>query len=48
MWVMPDLRVKVNGQATLNRDDSGLCVSAAQVPQGPVSVVQTQAKVKTG
>lgn len=47
MWILPDLRVKVGAQATLNRSDSGLCVSAAQVPQGPVSVVTTQARVKT-
>jgi hypothetical protein len=25
----------------------GLCLSAAQVPQGPVSIVNTQTKVKS-
>lgn len=45
-WLVADLRVTA-GSATLSEGDSGLCMSAANVPQGPVSVVNTQRKVST-
>lgn len=45
-WVMADMKVKA-GAATLSETSSGLCMSGANVPQGPVSIVVTQQKVKT-
>lgn len=41
-WVLSNLHTFVNGAPTLNADSAGLCLAADQVPQGPVSVVQTQ------
>ena len=46
-WIVSDMRVKVNGSPTLSQSSTGLCLSAAQVPQGPVSIVNTQANVKS-
>jgi hypothetical protein len=46
-WVMPDMRVRVNGTFTLSQSSVGICQSAAQVPQGLVSVVATQTRVKS-
>jgi hypothetical protein len=46
-WLVPDTRVKVNGNPTLSQSSVGLCLSAAQVPQGPVVVVNTQPKVQS-
>jgi predicted outer membrane repeat protein len=46
-WLVSDMRVKVNGSPTLSQSSTGHCLSAAQVPQGPVSIVNTQAKVKS-
>ena len=45
-WVLSDTSVTA-GSATLSDGDTGLCMSAAQVPQGPVSIVVTQQRVKT-
>jgi hypothetical protein len=45
-WIVPDTRVKA-GAATLSESDSGMCLSGANVPQGPVSVVNTQRRVRT-
>lgn len=41
-WIVTNLKTLVNGAPTLNAESSGLCLAADQVPQGPVSVVQTQ------
>jgi hypothetical protein len=46
-WVLSDLHVKA-GAATLSESSTGLCFSAQNVPQGPVSVVSTQTRVTTG
>ncbi len=46
-WLVPDTRVTVNGQPTLSRSSVGLCLSPAQVPQGPVLIVNTQATVQS-
>ena len=46
-WLVHDARVKVNGNPTLSRSSAGICLSAAQIPQGPVAVVSTQAKVQS-
>lgn len=47
LWVVTDLQAKVNGAATLSRGSTGICVSAAQLPQGQVVIVNTQMKVKS-
>ena len=46
-WLLTDLRATVGGIPTLSQGDSGLCLSAMQVPQGPVSVVATQARCQS-
>jgi hypothetical protein len=46
-WVMVDLRSKSDQGATLSQSSVGLCLSAAQVPQGPVSIVRTQTTVES-
>lgn len=43
-WLVPDSRVRVNGSYTLSRSSTGLCLSAAGVPQGQVILVTTQAR----
>ena len=45
-WVVADTRVKA-GSATLSESSTGLCVSGANAPQGPVSIVVTQQRVST-
>lgn len=44
-WVVPGLRGTAEGDSVLTTDSVGLCLSAANVPQGPVSVVFTQPRV---
>jgi len=46
-WLVPDLQTKVGGTATLSEGSSGLCLAATSVPQGPVSVTNTQTSVQT-
>ncbi len=46
-WLIPDNRVKVNGSQTLSRSSTGLCLSAAGAPQGPVIVINTQTRVQS-
>jgi len=46
-WLVTDLHATVGGQATLSTASSGLCLSAEQLPQGPVSISSTQPKVST-
>ncbi len=41
-WTVGDVKVKVDGQATLSQGSVGLCMSAMQVPQGAVIVANTQ------
>ena len=45
-WIVTDTRVKV-GPQTLSTGSQGLCLNAAQAPQGPVNIVKTQTKVKS-
>lgn len=45
-WAVGDARVKA-GAATLSASDTGLCMNAQNAPQGPVTVVNTQQRVKT-
>ena len=44
-WIVPDTRVRVNGNPTLSQSSVGLCLSAAQLPQGPVTVAGGQVRV---
>ena len=44
-WIVPDTRVRVNGSPTLSQSSVGLCLSAAQLPQGPVTVAGGQVRV---
>lgn len=46
-WVVTDLRVKVNGTPTLSRSSVGLCLSASQIPQGPVIIANTQVRAQS-
>jgi hypothetical protein len=46
-WLVTDMRTKVNNTPTLSKSSVGLCLSAEQLPQGPVSIVNTQAKTKS-
>jgi hypothetical protein len=45
-WLVADTRVKA-GAATLSASSTGLCMNGQNVPQGPVTVVNTQQRVKT-
>jgi hypothetical protein len=44
-WLVPSLRVRVNGQAVILRTSTGICQAADQAPQGPPSVIATQVQV---
>lgn len=46
-WLVTDLQVKAGGAATLSQSSVGICLSAAQIPQGPVVIVNTQTKVQS-
>lgn len=46
-WLVPDTRVRVNGSLSLSRSSTGLCLSAAQVPQGTVIVANTQSRTQS-
>ena len=43
-WVVTNARTKANGTPKLSQSCVGICLSAAQVPQGSVVVANTQAK----
>ena len=46
-WLVSDLRTTVNGLPTLSQSSAGLCLNAMQIPQGPVSIANTQLKTQT-
>ena len=47
-WVKADLQSKVDrSKATLSTASTGICYSAEQLPQGPVSIQSTQTVVLT-
>jgi hypothetical protein len=46
-WILTDMRVKVNSNATLSQSDVGFCQNALQVPQGPVVIANTQVKARS-
>jgi hypothetical protein len=41
-WLVIDSKTRVNGVPTLSQSSSGLCLNAAQIPQGPVVIMATQ------
>lgn len=41
-WVVWDTVMRVNGNPTLSEGSAGLCLSAARIPQGTVTVLSTQ------
>lgn len=45
-WLVPAMRVRVNGQAVILQSSTGLCQSAEQIPQGPPNVVVQQTRVR--
>jgi len=45
-WLTPATRVKVMGNPVLLKTSTGLCLSAAQIPQGPPNVVAAQIRAK--
>jgi hypothetical protein len=44
-WLMPALRVLVNGQPVILQTSTGLCQSAEQIPQGAPTVLVAQPRV---
>jgi hypothetical protein len=44
-WTLTNAKTKVNGTPTLSQSSKGQCLAADQVPQGEVSIVNTQSKV---
>jgi len=44
-WLVPAVRVLVNGQPVILQTSVGLCLSAEQIPQGPPTVLATQPRV---
>jgi hypothetical protein len=44
-WLVTNLKTDVNSTPTLSESSVGMCLSAEQIPQGPVSIITTQAKV---
>ena len=46
-WLVTDMRSKVNNIPTLSQTSTGLCLTAEQIPQGPVSIVNTQVKASS-
>jgi hypothetical protein len=46
-WIVPDARNRASGNFTLSQSSTGLCMSATGIPQGTVSVVNTQSQVRS-
>ena len=44
-WLVAAVRVTVNGQPVLVQTSTGLCQSVEQIPQGPPTILTTQARV---
>jgi hypothetical protein len=46
-WTVPDVQTTANSTPTLSESSVGLCLSAQQVPQGPVTIVAGQARAQS-
>ena len=44
-WLVPAVRVLINGQPALLQTSTGLCLAPDQAPQGPPTIVSTQVRV---
>jgi len=44
-WLVPAVRVLVNGQPAILQTSVGLCQSPEQIPQGPPTILATQPRV---
>jgi hypothetical protein len=44
-WLVPAVRVLVNGQPVLLQSSTGICQSPEQIPQGPPVIAATQVRV---
>ena len=44
-WLVPAVRVLINGQPAILQTSTGLALSAEQIPQGPPTIVSTQPRV---
>jgi hypothetical protein len=44
-WLVPAVRVLINGQPPILQTSTGLAVAADQAPQGPPAVIVTQLRV---
>lgn len=45
-WVVPGLRSRAAGGNVLTTDSVGLCLAADNLPQGPVTIVVAQPRVR--
>jgi len=45
-FLVPALRVFVNGNPVILKNSTGICKSAEQIPQGTPNTIQTQIRVK--
>jgi hypothetical protein len=43
-WLATNVKTKVGGAMTVGMGSAGMCISALQVPQGPVVIGSTQPK----
>jgi len=46
-WIVTDMKNSVGGAPTLSTSSVGLCLSATQIPQGPVVIAATQPMVSS-
>jgi hypothetical protein len=46
-WLVTDMRTTVDSTPTLSKTSVGLCLTAEQIPQGPVVISQTQTKASS-
>lgn len=45
LWLVPAVRILINGQPALLQTSVGLCQSAEMIPQGPPTIISTQPRV---
>lgn len=46
-WIVGDTHVKIGGNPTISQSSVGICLSAANLPQGPVTIVNTQQRMSS-
>jgi hypothetical protein len=45
-WLVPESRISVGGARALSMGSTGLCLNAAQAPQGPVVITSAPARAE--